>query len=305
MANLPEMKISLAQWSLHKSFFGETITKGWAYFGKMLREDPTAMYAGPLHPDNFPNIARDQFGIDTIELVNTFYYSKATDYDYWDSFRINCDNLGVKVGLIMCDALGNIADSDTNKRKEAVENHYPWVDIAKKLGAHSIRVNAAGQGSRSEVAMNAIDGLKQLTSYGQSQGINIIVENHGGYSSDGLWLFSVIEKVNNPFCGTLPDFGNFCIERSADGCALEYDRYQGVKELSPLAKGLSAKSYDFDQNGNETTIDFQRMIDIAKTHGYMGYVGIEYEGSRLTENEGIMATKTLLEKCISTSLSPA
>ena len=298
MTSQSNFQISLAQWSLHRSFFGETITKGWQHFGKMLREDPDAMYAGPLDPNEFPAIARNQFGVKTIELVNTFYYSKAQDNAYWDGYKNNCKKLGVNVALIMCDALGDIGDQDKNKRQKAVENHYPWIDIAKNLGSHSIRVNAAGQGTSREVAKNAIDGLKQLTAYGQSQKINVIVENHGGFSSDGQWLSSVIKAVDNPYCGTLPDFGNFCLERSASGCTIEYDRYKGVEELVPFAKGLSAKAYDFNSSGDETSIDFQRMLKIAANAGYKGFVGIEYEGSRLSEQEGILATKKLLEKSI-------
>ncbi|MEH6582067.1 MAG: TIM barrel protein [Halioglobus sp.] len=290
-------KISLAQWSLHKSFFGSTMEQGWAYIGQTLMENPDALLQGVLHPDDFPTIAMEQFGIDTIELVNTFYFSKSGDDGYWDAFKAQCQQQGVQVGLIMCDALGDLGDADESTRKIAVTKHHPWVDIAQKLGAHSVRVNAAGQGSAEEVAANAVDGLTQLTAYGEAAGVNIIVENHGGYSSNGQWLAEVIRAVDSPYCGTLPDFGNFCIEGTPGDCTDEYDRYKGVAELAPLAKGLSAKSYDFDTMGNETTIDFLRMMQIASDAGYRGHVGIEFEGHGLTEVQGIKATQLLLNQC--------
>jgi len=119
----------------------------------------------------------------------------------------------------------------------------------------------------------------------------VIVENHGGLSSNGAWLASVIRAVDHPRCGTLPDFGNFRV--SADEW---YDRYQGVAELMPFAKAVSAKSYDFDERGEETTIDYRRMLGIVTGAGFNSWIGIEYEGNRLPEREGIARTKALLEK---------
>ena len=289
-----DYQISLAQWSLHKSFFGE-LKNDWQWFGKMLMTNPDSLLQGKLNPDDFPKIAAG-YGVNSIELVNTFYYSKANDMDYWTKFKQRCDDAGVSVGLIMCDALGDLGNADATARQAAVENHHKWVDIAKLLGAHSIRVNAAGKGTSEEVAENAIDGLSKLGTYGASKGINIIVENHGGYSSDGKWLAGVMVKVNMDNVGTLPDFGNFCIEKSADGCANEYDRYQGMTELMPFAKGVSAKSHIFDAEGNEVNSDFLKIMKIVKASGFKGYVGIEYEGKELSEDEGIKATKALLEK---------
>lgn len=289
----PDFQISLAQWSLHKSFFGEL--KGWEWFGKMLIESPDSLLQGPLNPDDFPKIAAG-YGIKSIELVNTFYYSKANDMDYWKNFKQKCDDAGVSVGLIMCDALGDLGNADDAARQAAVENHYKWVDIAQLLGARAIRVNAAGKGTAKEVASNAIEGLSKLGEYGASKGIDIIVENHGSYSSDGKWLSNVMTKVNMDNVGTLPDFGNFCIERSPDGCANEYDRYQGMTDLMPFAKGVSAKSHVFDANGNEVNSDFLKIMKIVKASGFKGFVGIEYEGKELSEDEGIKATKALLEK---------
>ena len=288
-----DFEISLAQWSLHKTFFGGEISD-WDEFGRLLVEDPDALLRGP-DPMEFPKMAAE-YGIHTIELVNTFYYSKAGDMAYWEAFKKKCDEAGVNVGLIMCDALGNLGDADPAAREAAVKNHLPWVDIASFLGAASIRVNAAGAGTEEEVAANAVDGLTKLAQYGATKGVNIIVENHGGISSDARWLAGVMDRAGMENVGTLPDFGNFCLEGSPQDCAREYDRYQGTAELMPYAKGVSAKSWDFDENGNETRMDFLRLMKIVKESGFKGNVGIEYEGTNLSEPDGIRATKALLEK---------
>jgi len=289
-----DFQISLAQWSLHQTYFGGAI-QDWQEFANLLQESPDELLKGEKDPKDFPALAA-AYGIYTIELVNTFYFSKANDEAYWTEFKKNCEEAGVNVGLIMCDALGNLGDADPEARQTAVENHYPWVDVAQFLGAKSIRVNAAGEGTREEVAANAVDGLSKLAEYGASKGINIIVENHGGISSDAKWLTGVLAKVGMNNVGVLPDFGNFCIEMGPEGCVNEYDKYQGMAELMPYAKGVSAKSGEFDENGNEVNSDFLRIMKIVKESGFEGYVGIEYEGAELSEDEGIKATKKLLEK---------
>ena len=276
--------ISLAQWSLHRTYFGGVIDD-WEEFARLVKESPDELLKGDLDPKDFPNLAAG-YGIHTIELVNIFYFSKANDQAYWTVFKKNCEEAGVKVGLIMCDQLGNLGDADPEARNAAVKNHHAWVDVAKFLGAKTIRVNAAGEGTAEEVAANAVDGLSKLGEYGATKGINIVVENHGGYSSDGKWLSGVMEKVGMDNVGTLPDFGNF----------FEYDRYQGMTDLMPYAKGVSAKSHTFDEQGNEVSSDFLRIMKIVKESGFKGDVGIEYEGPELSEDEGIKATKALLEK---------
>ncbi|MDP6892861.1 MAG: sugar phosphate isomerase/epimerase, partial [Verrucomicrobiota bacterium] len=118
-----------------------------------------------------------------------------------------------------------------------------------------------------------------------------IVENHGGLSSNGAWLSSLMKKINHPRAGTLPDFGNFLIKNDE-----WYDRYKGVEELMPYAKAVSAKSHEFDADGNEVRTDYLRMMKIVLSHGYNGYVGIEYEGNKVDAYKGIELTKALLEK---------
>lgn len=293
-----DYQISLAQWSLHRSFFGGAI-EDWNEFGRMLDEAPDSLLQGDIDPMDFPTIAAG-YGVNAIELVNTFYFSKAEDEAYLTAFRNKCKEAGVTVGLIMCDRLGDLGNADSLARMEAVENHYPWVDAAQFLGAHSIRVNAAGEGTAEEVAANAVQALSALGTYAATKGINIIVENHGGYSSDGAWLAGVMEQVAMENVGTLPDFGNFCIERGPDykTCLKEYDRYKGVKELMPYAKGVSAKTHEFNEAGEEVNTDFTRMMKIVKDAGFKGYIGIEYEGQELSEDEGIKATKALLDRVL-------
>ena len=191
----------------------------------------------------------------------------------------------------MCDREGALGDPDKVTRKKAVVNHHKWVRAAKFLGCHSIRVNAQSEGTYDEQMNLAADGLRELTEFGEDYGINVIVENHGGLSSNGEWLASVMKKVNHHRCGTLPDFGNFRIRDEK-----WYDRYKGVTELMPYAKAVSAKSHDFDSEGIEINTDYFRMMKIVLNAGYNGYVGIEYEGKKLSEMEGIKATKALLER---------
>lgn len=280
---------------MHKSFFGNSLNGDWARFRRILSESPDSLLKGNLNPDDFPQIAK-AYGVNTIELVNTFYFSKSKDTAYWTAFKQKCDAIGIKVGLIMCDALGDMGNADSTARIKAVENHYPWVDIAQKLGAPTIRVNAGGAGSAEQVAKNATDGLSRLGEYAATKGINVVVENHGSYSSDGNWLAGVIKAVNKPNVGTLPDFGNFCIERDSAGCKKEYDRYKGTEELMPFAKGVSAKTHIFDSLGNEAEMNYERLMKIVKDAGFKGNIGIEYEGTKHTEDEGIKLTKALLEK---------
>ena len=205
---------------------------------------------------------------------------------YLKDLKKRADDLGVKTNLIMCDGEGRLGDPDNAKRTQAVENHYKWVLAAKFLGGHSIRVNAASGGEYNEQLELAADGLSRLSEFAAKHKMNVIVQNHGGLSSNGEWLAAVMKKVSMKNCGTLPDFGNFH----------DYDRYKGVEETMPFAKAVSAKSHDFDESGNETKTDYIKMMKIVLNHGYNGFVGIEYEGRQKPEMEGIKLTKQLLVK---------
>lgn len=265
--------ISLAEWSLHKALFAKKLTNL-----------------------DFPELAKKEFGISIVEYVNQFFKDKAEDKTYLAELLKRAKDNGVSNHLIMIDGEGGLGELDAAVRNKAVENHYKWVEAAKYLGCKTIRVNAFGKGSDEEIAKAAVDGLGKLGEFAAKTGINVIVENHGGSSSNGKWLSGVMKQVNMKNVGTLPDFGNFCIKRSADGCAESYDRYQGTQELMPFAKGVSAKTYDFDEKGNCVETDYTKILKIVKATGFKGIAGIEYEGSKLSEYDGIKATKALLER---------
>jgi len=299
----PQFKLSLAEWSLHKALKG-----------------------GELEHLDFPKFTKDNFDITALEHVNQFFAEKTDRHGlqpkghaYLLELKKRTDDLGMDNVLIMCDGVGKLGDSSQEKRQNAVEGHYAWVEAAKLIGCHSIRVNAASDMKLNpdEQASLCADGLGSLCDFAKQHEIGVIVENHGGYSSDGAWLASVMDKVGRKNCGTLPDFGNFYLVKnrgnpekyekakeafSGSGTytenegGLEYDRYQGIRDLMPYAKGVSAKSHDFDANGEETHTDFHKAMKIVKESGYSGYVGIEYEGKELSEPDGIKATKALLDK---------
>jgi sugar phosphate isomerase/epimerase len=267
-ANDPLFSISLAEWSLHRT-----------------------LGSGALDHLDFPRVTREEYGIGGVEYVNSFFKDRAGDQAYLRDLETRCSDHGVVSLLIMCDGEGAIGDPDSSARTQAVENHYRWVEAARVLGCHSIRVNAQSQGSPDEQRALASDGLRRLTEFAAPYEINVIVENHGGLSSNGSWLSSVIRAVDHPRCGTLPDFGNFQLAEGE-----WYDRYQGVAELMPFAKAVSAKTHVFDEVGNEREKDFARLLRIVLDAGYRGFVGIEYEGTEMEEAEGIRATKALLER---------
>ena len=277
-------KISLAEWSFHKALFANKMTNL-----------------------DFPVKAKNEFGINAVEYVNQFFKDKAKDKGYLADLKKRCSDNGVHSVLIMCDGEGEMGEQDTKKRLQAVENHYKWVEAAAYLGCHAIRVNAGGEGKPEDVAKAVAESLSKLAEFGNTHNINVIVENHGGISSNGQWLSGVMKTVNRPNCGTLPDFGNFCLNRTKPEsntpeawaktkCLEEYDRYKGVSELLPFAKGVSAKTYNFDENGNCVETDYYKMMKLVKEAGYTGHVGIEYEGDQLSEEDGVRKTLALLKK---------
>lgn len=262
-------KISLAEWSFHRALFANEMTNL-----------------------DFPVVTRE-LGMDGVEYVNQFFKDKAKDEKYLAELKKIAKNEGVTNVLIMCDGEGMVGHPDKEERIKTVENHKKWIDAAAFLGCHSIRVNAGSRGEYEEQQKLAADGLRMLCEYGDTKKINVIVENHGGLSSNAEWLVGVMKLVDHKRVGTLPDFGNFTINRETGE---EYDRYKGVELLMPYAKGVSAKSYAFDAVGNEIKMDFYRLMKIVKDSGYKGYVDVEFEGSELSEREGVIATKKLLEK---------
>ena len=275
----PFFKLSLAQWSLHR--YVETDKKSPFHFASQAKE----------------------MGFEGVEYVSQLYIQEISKLGFdtvIDSLKIISEKAAIQNILIMVDDEGDLADPDENKRNQAVENHKKWVDAAAKLGCHSIRVNTFGTNDPEIWKTTVVDGLKKLSEYAATKNINILCENHGWLSSNPVALMSAIEDVNMKNCGTLPDFGNWCVKRTDinekwGDCAEVYpDKYQGTKMMMPAAMAVSAKSYNFDENGNETTIDFVKMLQIVKDAGYTGFVGVEYEGDVLDEKAGIEATKALL-----------
>ncbi|MEX2603604.1 MAG: sugar phosphate isomerase/epimerase family protein [Gracilimonas sp.] len=282
-SNTFDFKISLAEWSLNKEIF-----------------------SGELDNLNFPVVAKEKYGINAVEYVNQFFPDKAKDKEYLKELKSRSDASGVQNVLIMIDNEGFVAAVEDKVRNEAVENHYKWIEAAEYLGCHAIRINLFGSQEPEEDVkawtIAAVEGLGKLAEFGSEHKVSVIVENHGGLSSHGGYLANVLKQIDSEWAGTLPDFGNFCIrkendERWGEVCAEEYDVYKGVKDLMPYAKGVSAKTFNFDEDGNELNLDYMRLFKIIKESGFNGgYVGIEYEGDSLSADEGIRATKKLLEK---------
>lgn len=258
-----EFKISLAEWSLNRSI------------GK-----------GLMTNLDFPRVAKKLYGLDAVEYVSTFFKGKGEDQAYLSALKDSCTKYGVKSLIIMVDGEGSLADSSLATRTKSIENHYKWVKAAKFLGCHSIRVNAGGRGTMAQTQVAAIDGLGKLADYAAGYGINVIVENHGGNSSIGKWLAEIMKGINKPNCGTLPDLGNFT----------DYDRYKGVAEMLPFAKGVSGKTKEFNAEGVETKVDYVRMMKIIADSKFSGYIDVEYEGNTLSEDEGIKASIAMLKK---------
>ena len=279
-----DLEISLAEWSLHR-----------------------ALKAGKLDHLDFPAKAKNDFGIAAVEYVNGFFGGTKINFKeaakntaYLNELLKRSKDAGVVNHLIMVDDEGPLALPDDKERLTAVDNHKKWIEAAKLLGCRTVRVNLHGKGASAEKKTVSIDSLSRLGAFAKTMNLQVVVENHGSDSSNGKWLVDVIKQVNLPNVGTLPDFGNFCISHpwgtTQDGCDDIYDRYKGIEELLPYAKGVSAKTYDFDNNGEQPMMDYKKLISIVKASGFKGYIGIEFEGNTQAEDEGIRKTKQLLEK---------
>lgn len=280
------LKLSLAEWSLHRM-----------------------LQAGKLDHLDFAAKAKNDFNIDAVEYVNGFFGGSKMDFkaaaknqSYLNELLKRSRDLGVYNHLIMVDKEGSLATPAEKERHQAVDDHKKWVEAAAFLGCASIRVNLHGEGDTAAKKGASVDALSRLGEFAGAMNINVIVENHGSDSSKGDWVADVMKQVNRSNVGTLPDFGNFCISHpwgtTQEPCKNEYDRYKGVTEMLAFAKGVSAKTYDFDSNGEQPLIDYKRLMDIVKASGFKGYIGIEFEGKTQDEEDGIRKTKRLLEKYI-------
>jgi sugar phosphate isomerase/epimerase len=255
--------ISMAAWSVHRM-----------------------VQAGRLKQIDMPELCRKQLDLGGLELVNSFFPSP--QYGYLLDLKKRAADHGVKILLIMCDGEGDLGHADKPARMLAARNHRKWVDVAAVLGCHSIRCNSGGSPGDADAIERCAESFAALVEYAGPDGINIIVENHGGLSADPDAMIEVIRKVNDPRFGTLPDFGNF---------PPRVDRYEAVRKWMPYARAVSAKCYEFDEAGNEKRTDYMKMMRIVAEAGYAGFVGIEYEGPDDDEIAGILKCKRLLERC--------
>ena len=279
--NKNTIQLSLAQWSLNKS-----------------------IHAGALDPYDFAKVASG-LGFSGIEYVTQLYadiynakHKGKAIQNFVDKSLTESHKYGLENVLIMIDEEGHLSDENETERQLAIDNHKLWIDAAAKLGCKAVRVNLYGSSNPQRWKEVSVNSLMSLSTYASKSNINILVENHGGLSSNAGLLMEVIHEVNLNNCGTLPDFGNFCIAKQADTCVETYDKYKGVYEMMSKALAVSAKSYDFDRDGKETKIDYERMLRIVTEAGYAGYIGIEYEGDRMAAEDGILHTKRLIEKYI-------
>lgn len=277
-SNFNTPKISLAQWSLHRAFQN-----------------------GELKAIDFASITKG-LGIHALEYVSQLYSDNASNEKFWSEMQKRASDIGVENVLMMVDEKEKLGDLNDDLRKTAIEDHYKWVNAAKILGCHSIRVNAFGEGTPEELTISLTDGLGRLTEYAEKENIFVILENHGLHTSDAAYMATIIKQVNNPFLGTLPDFGNWCTNaewggtKESQNCNEIYDPAKGLTEWMPYAKGVSAKTYEFDAEGNDTVIDYPKLLQIVKDANFEGHIGIEYEGENKSETEGIKATKQLIER---------
>jgi sugar phosphate isomerase/epimerase len=280
----PDIRISLAEWSFHR-----------------------ALEAGKMDHLDFPSRAKNEFGISAVEYVNGFFggtkmnfREAAKNRAYLNEMLKRSQDAGVYNHLLMCDDEGPLSSTNEKERLESVENHKKWIEAAKILGCVTVRVNLHGEGSAEDRKKASIDALGRLGEFAKSFQVNVVVENHGSVTSNAGWLADVIKQVGRDNVGTLPDFGNFCISHPwgtiQEGCTEMYDKYKGIQQLLPYAKGVSAKTYDFDSNGEQPLMDYRRLINIVKASGFKGYIGIEYEGINQPEDEGVLNTQKLLKK---------
>ena len=275
----------------------------------------------------FPRIVREDFNIEGAEYWNIPLIQKRRDSKFIKELNKRTSDYGLKNTLMLVDLYDlktreskSICDKDSKRRNEAIEDHKEWIDVAKSIGCSSIRVNLWSEGmNASEVKNISEEALSKLLEYSSTQDMSIVIENHGGFTSDAGWLVDLMKSINHSKLGTLPDFGtlNFCIEKAqakegemySSNCLNQYNKYKGVEEMLPYAKGISAKSISFDSNGEEINTDFERMIKLIKSSSFEGFMAIEYEGALmqmfggdpldyLSPNQGVLATKRLIEKYI-------
>jgi sugar phosphate isomerase/epimerase len=296
-AGAPELKLSLAQWALQTAQFGNTFNENYEQWQAWLQTDPAKVLQGELSPMMFPEYTQQTFGINAVDFVNTFYFDQVNNDAYWAELRQRCKDNGIVTNNLMLDQQGYLAHNDKQARLQAIENHKKWIDIASKIGCASVRVNAHGIGDWDTQLDNALASCTELADYAKSQNLVLLVENHGGLSSNADWLVALMEQANRPALQVFLDYDNFkWSETEIWQTKQVYDRYEGVTKLMPYTNSVSVKTYAFDDEGFETTIDVARMVEIAKKNNFNGYHSVEFEGHSSDPVTGIKQTRDLLKR---------
>ena len=287
----------------------------------------SSLFTKKMNIIDFPKIVREDFNIDAAEYWNRPMVEKRRDSNFIRELNKRTNDYGLENTFMLVDLINfqtgeskSLCSRDKIERNFAIEEHKEWIEFSKAIGCKGIRVNLWSDNmTRSEVKSISQDSLGELLEFSNKINMSIVIENHGGYTSDAKWLIDLIKSINHPKLGTLPDFGtrNFCIKRApktesgifGSQCVDQYDKYKGVKEMLPYAKGISAKSHTFNNDGEEMSTDYKKMINLIKASGFNDYIAIEYEGAImalyakgnskfLSSHEGILATKKLIEKYI-------
>lgn len=276
-----ENKISLATWSIVRSH-----------------------RAGVWKLPDVARICREDFGIDGIEYVTGFFDS--VNYGYLQSLNRQAEEHGVENVLIMVDGEGPMVAEEKSERMQAAINHRKWVDIAGYLGCHAIRCNAFGGGPTydedPDSIQRAAESFSALVEYAREFEINIIIENHGGLSSDPRWLPDLCQAMDSNHFGLLPDYGNYNLD--------EVNVYEAIDQAMPYAKGVSVKA-GWQPDGSHPQYDVERLLGISLESGYSGYWGIESglrrsrddapttaEGIRDDDWKAVMLTKQAIENVV-------
>ena len=309
---------------LAPNLFAKKIDKSKMDIGLQMYSFAPLIMQGKFDLLGFPDLVKNTYGINGAEYWSIPFMGRENDKDFLNDLKRRSDDIGVDNLIILVDDIDiktmqsgpSLASSNKNDRDTAIDYHKKWVDVAKNIGCHSIRINLRSEEENDQkILENSSESISKLIEFSKQDNISIVIENHGGITGDADWLVSLMKNVDSKHLGTLPDFGtyNFCIKRGnlnfqslSENCEDQYDKYLGVKKLMPYAKGVSAKSHEFDKDGEELSTNYSRMIKIISESNYKGYITIEYEGAMkgmfggegtyLNPHEGILATKKLINK---------
>ena len=309
---------------LAPNLFAKKIDKSKMDIGLQMYSFAPLIMQGKFDLLGFPDLVKNTYGINGAEYWSIPFMGRENDRDFLNDLKRRSDDNGVDNLIILVDDIDiktmqsgpSLASSNKNDRDTAIDYHKKWVDVAKNIGCHSIRINLRSEEENDQkILENSSESISKLIEFSKQDIISIVIENHGGITGDADWLVSLMKNVDSKHLGTLPDFGtyNFCIKRGnlnfqslSENCEDQYDKYLGVKKLMPYAKGVSAKSHEFDKDGEELSTNYSRMIKIISESNYKGYITIEYEGAMkgmfggegtyLSPHEGILATKKLINK---------